>query len=658
MNKQKGLAAILAAFMAFSVVPSMAFAQDGDVAQIGGTFYPSLQEAVDAVPADGTETTVTLLDNIVMSTDDIVTIPSGRNIRLDMAKKSITVESDFEGRPIVNEGTLTVTGNGTIDSEMSADGGFGAINNKGTLTIENGTYRGAIYASGSCIRNTGSDAMLTVKDGTFEKATCAIYNEGTAVLNGGTYTGETCSSCNSQIWSYTIRNVTEASKMTINGGTYTGVQGAVSASIGYLEVNGGTFKTVKCVNNPKHTATFYALYAAGEVGKVKCVINDGTFITEGSYTAVLIGNDNDGGIHEQATGIINGGTFIAPEGVPALKGAEKTGDPQIYGGTFSTSVVKYAADEVQYELQGDGTYSYYKTLDAAMEHAGDGATILPTDKDSSGNTVTVKFDYNNGDDSTVVSVNAAGGKITLPVITREGFALAGWSDGTAVHTAGVEVSVTSGSSFTAVWNVLVSGVTLDKSELTLKENEKATLTATISPADAADKTVSWSSDDETVAKVDANGGITAIGAGTATITVNASNGKSAACKVTITHSAVKTPAKAPTATEDGNIDFWYCAECGRYFSDEMLTKEIKKEDTVILATGTTTSSTSEPSKTTSSGPSQATTSTVETATTTISTPETGESTNSMIWTVLLVLAGGGLFGTALFAKKSGLARRK
>ncbi|MFR8528819.1 MAG: hypothetical protein ACLVDP_17765 [Flavonifractor plautii] len=59
---------------------------------------------------------------------------------------------------------------------------------------------------------------------------------------------------------------------------------------------------------------------------VKAVINGGTFETEGTYTAALIGNDNtggDGGINEKATAVINGGVFKAPEGVPALKGAGK-----------------------------------------------------------------------------------------------------------------------------------------------------------------------------------------------------------------------------------------------------------------------------------------------------------------------------------------------
>ena len=54
-----------------------------------------------------------------------------------------------------------------------------------------------------------------------------------------------------------------------------------------------------------------------------------------------------------------------------------------------------------------------------------------------------------------------------------------------------------------------------------------------------------------------------------------------------THQAQKVEAKQPTATEAGNIAYWYCAGCDKYFSDEALTKEIQKADTVIPATGKT-----------------------------------------------------------------------
>ncbi len=293
-------------------VNTLAAPRVGAVCTVGGTDYVTLQDAFADAPSGSTiEMTA---DIAGMTTDMIATVPVGKTFTLNMAGHSITVDQAFTGRPIVNEGVLTITGNGTIDSSDSEAGGFGAVNNKGTLIVENGTYRGAKYASGSSLRNTGAGAVLTVKDAFFEEATCAIFNEGTVTINGGTFTGTTCSQCNSDIWSYTIRNYSEYSKMTINGGTFTGVQGAVSASIGYLEVNGGTFKTVACEHHGT-AATFYALYAAGEAGKVLCVINDGYFETEGRQTAVLIGNDNtggDGGINAPATGIVRGGTLWHP----------------------------------------------------------------------------------------------------------------------------------------------------------------------------------------------------------------------------------------------------------------------------------------------------------------------------------------------------------
>ena len=80
----------------------------------------------------------------------------------------------------------------------------------------------------------------------------------------------------------------------------------------------------------------------------------------------------------------------------------------------------------------------------------------------------------------------------------------------------------------------VTSVALDKKELTLVEDEKVTLVATVSPEDATDKSVEWSSDKPEVASVDENGEVTAKTAGTATITVTTKDGgKTATCTVTI-----------------------------------------------------------------------------------------------------------------------------
>ena len=55
---------------------------------------------------------------------------------------------------------------------------------------------------------------------------------------------------------------------------------------------------------------------------------------------------------------------------------------------------------------------------------------------------------------------------------------------------------------------------------------------------------------------------------------------------TIAHgSAVRVEEKKPTCTEDGNILYWYCETCGKYYSDEALTQQITKEQTVLKATG-------------------------------------------------------------------------
>ena len=131
----------------------------------------------------------------------------------------------------------------------------------------------------------------------------------------------------------------------------------------------------------------------------------------------------------------------------------------------------------------------------------------------------------------------------------------------------------------------VTGLELNKSTLTLQEKGSYALTTTAKPDNATNKNVTWESSDTSIATVDANGTVTAISAGTATITVTAQDGSgvSTSCSVTVTHSMVHTPKKDATCTEDGNIEYWYCKNCDKYFSDENATEELS--DVVIPATG-------------------------------------------------------------------------
>ncbi|MGX8707152.1 MAG: Ig-like domain-containing protein [Bacteroidales bacterium] len=77
-----------------------------------------------------------------------------------------------------------------------------------------------------------------------------------------------------------------------------------------------------------------------------------------------------------------------------------------------------------------------------------------------------------------------------------------------------------------------ASVILDKSEYEIWINQTFTLKATVMPLDATDKTVTWSSSDESVATVSQEGVVTTVGAGTCTITAS-SGGKEAVCNVTV-----------------------------------------------------------------------------------------------------------------------------
>ncbi len=142
------------------------------------------------------------------------------------------------------------------------------------------------------------------------------------------------------------------------------------------------------------------------------------------------------------------------------------------------------------------------------------ATVEPADAEDKSVTWT-------SSDKTVATVDAEGNITTLKI-------------GTADITA-----TTVDGGFTAVCKVTVeapnvSGITLDNETLTLKRGETGKLIATIEPTDAADKSVTWSSSDETVATVDAEGNITTLKIGTADITATTVDGGfTAVCKMTV-----------------------------------------------------------------------------------------------------------------------------
>ena len=130
------------------------------------------------------------------------------------------------------------------------------------------------------------------------------------------------------------------------------------------------------------------------------------------------------------------------------------------------------------------------------------------------------------------SVTWASSKQSVATITDNGLVTA-IAEGQSTITASAGGKSASCIVTVSKGTVDVSSVTLNKTALALIKGESETLVATVNPADATDKTVTWTSSNAGVASVDANGKVTALASGSATITAKAGNIQ-ATCAVTVT----------------------------------------------------------------------------------------------------------------------------
>jgi len=98
--------------------------------------------------------------------------------------------------------------------------------------------------------------------------------------------------------------------------------------------------------------------------------------------------------------------------------------------------------------------------------------------------------------------------------------------------------------------IAVTGVSLNKSSISLNMGDSETLTAAITPSNATNKNVIWQTSNSAVAIVSTYGTVVAISAGTTTITVTSVDGsKKANCIVTVTFFGGGTPTPVPNGTE-------------------------------------------------------------------------------------------------------------
>ena len=135
----------------------------------------------------------------------------------------------------------------------------------------------------------------------------------------------------------------------------------------------------------------------------------------------------------------------------------------------------------------------------------------------------------------------------------------GIKEGNAVIVAVTSNGLTASCTVTVVAKTIeATGLKLNIESSEIVEAQTLQLTATISPDEVTEKSVTWSSSDETVASVDATGLVTALKAGTATITAITSNGLTASCTVTVKAKSagideVDSEEESAVRVEGGNI---------------------------------------------------------------------------------------------------------
>ena len=284
------------------------------------TDIAELATAIEKLAANGGELTIP-----ASATIDISNLNSALAIN---HPTTITIDgkltSNNNAVRLINNSELTLQGNG------SAIMGNNVVENRGTLTVNGGTYSTTVNNKGTAFLNNSENAVMTLNNVTVDASYFAIAGTGEININGGTISST--SSNKYGAWAYCIR-AEQGGKMTIKDATVKGVQGCI-ASIG------NSYITVENVNvearnsDSSHQDAFYALYAASK-GIIEVV--SGNFYSD--RTPCCMASNDDIEFNPNGGFVLKGGRYSSkPVGPTGNEWAPETG-------------FKYAET-------GDSTYPY------------------------------------------------------------------------------------------------------------------------------------------------------------------------------------------------------------------------------------------------------------------------------------------------------------
>lgn len=284
-------------------------------------------------------------------TGDVV-VPEGVNITIDLNGKKIT---NSVGHTIMNNGTLTIEGEGTVDNITH---GKAALYNKGTVTLNGGTFD-RTQENGRSDSSSGGNSYYTIKNvgnmtinegvnvltakgngelGRFSSLVANGYYNGTTydndkgeekptlTINNGTFSGGL----------NTIKNDDRA-ELTINNGTFKNFYQATVQNHNIATINGGTYKAASDASSTrKETYGVYNCGCGDNIDLGTLTVTGGIFF-EGADCAIADVSSQPAVVN------ISGGSFSGAKGA-IVKGTNSNAIISISGGVFDSNVQAYAAD--------------------------------------------------------------------------------------------------------------------------------------------------------------------------------------------------------------------------------------------------------------------------------------------------------------------------
>ena len=424
------------------------------VASIGSDYYTSLQSAINAAE-DGSEivllksvsygerinvrnsVTLNLNGNTFSSTNaNAMLVYPNKVLRL---KNGNLVNTVGNGVFVYKDGTLYVENDVTINTEGS---GVTGTNNEGDVGNAKMYIYGTIISNYIAVFVQGSCNTVVIDDAHIESNYWTLYQNGS-------YGGS----------SFYIENSTLEDKSEGGAGIYISnslknsndsAQGMQTLTIINSIIKGNTAVEVK-FTDVNISGENTELIATGEVQEPH--LNNNGSVTAGY--ALAITHNGTATSMDASKGEINisAGKFVGPVAIQDPSDSKETlADMKVSGGTFSNSVAQYVTDDLNYELNNNGTYSYYATAEEALADAEPGAKINGLG-DAAATNYTITVVYGNGMYPSEYTV-PAGTEYTLPNVTNSGYIFLGWRSGDTTYKAGDVVTITADTTFVAVWGNL------------------------------------------------------------------------------------------------------------------------------------------------------------------------------------------------------------